>query len=292
MEGLSLASQWVGLFGAFRNLDHFLFPLLYQSVDPWLGIFGQVELIGLSFGLIIIDWEQCPDLFLDDVKNIQIGRCGACDIQTLDRVLTLRDKNGLKMVLLRIRCSLAAEQHLVKYIPNLRYRTGLLIRWVEKMAIVGMGKIPQGSAQPLPVFAVLSFQLIVFAPDNNRLNWQWLNNGCVLVFLSDFLTLLQILFDFLIHSHLLSAQNLELFPQNIEPFLEVIQKITSLGKICANHDFGPIEVLFVYQGRNDFLLRSIRQFVAMNYFFVHRLLLNVRILEQNRRLYLLIRIRF
>lgn len=125
------------------------------------------------------------------------------------------------------------------------------------MAIVGMGKIPQGSAQPLPVFAVLSFQLIVFAPDNNRLNWQWLNNGCVLVFLSDFLTLLQILFDFLIHSHLLSAQNLELFPQNIEPFLEVIQKITSLGKICANHDFGPIEVLFVYQGRNDFLLRSI-----------------------------------
>lgn len=75
--------------------------------------------------------------------------------------------------------------------------------------------------------------------------------------LSEFLTLLQIFFDFLIHSHLLSAQNLELFPQNIQPFLEVIQKIASLRKICANHHFGPIEVLFVYQGRNYFLLRSI-----------------------------------
>lgn len=195
----------MAVFGALRYLDHFLFPFLYQSVDSWFGIFRQIDLIRLSFGLILIHCKQCPDLFLDHVKNIQIGRCEACDVQTLDRVLALRYKNGLEMVFLRIKCSLTAEQDLVKYIANLRNRTRVVIRRVEKMATVGMSKISQGPAQPLPVLAVLSLQFIIFAPNYYRLYGHWLNNRCVLMLLSELLALLQIFFDFLINSHFLSA---------------------------------------------------------------------------------------
>lgn len=58
-----------------------------------------------------------------------------------------------------------------------------------------------------------------------------------------------------------------MFPDDFEPFFQIIESISSFGEIATNYDFGFGEILFVDEGRNDLLLVFIGEFVAVDDFF-------------------------
>jgi hypothetical protein len=60
-----------------------------------------------------------------------------------------------------------------------------------------------------------------------------------------FLRLTCELFSLLIHSHFLTTQNFQLFSQYINPFLDIVNGVTSLGEIDTNDDFCFGEVFLV-----------------------------------------------
>lgn len=111
------------------------------------------------------------------------------------------------------------------------------------MAIVGNGHISQGPAQPLPIFTILLLEQIILAPNYHGLDGHGLHPLGILMLLQPTRHNGLILFHLLLDSHFLPANNLNLFPHNLQPLFQVVESISALRQIEADDDFGFGEVL-------------------------------------------------